>query len=110
MRALHPCALTLLRTSCAGWDISILQKACLFVAGMDSNMVGTLFQEIKSITHAGIFQIQTTLQFRSSELPLRLQCDMDYIITIIQVKTKCKTCILLLLSLTNAVCLSMFLK
>lgn len=77
---------------------------------MDSNMVGTLFQEIKSITHAGIFQIQTTLQFRSSELPLRLQCDMDYIITIIQVKTKCKTCILLLLSLTNAVCLSMFLK
>lgn len=60
MRALHPCVLALLRTSCAGWEISILQKACLFVASMGSNMVGILFQKIVYYTCRNISNIDSS--------------------------------------------------
>lgn len=59
--------------------------------------------------------MQTALQFRSSELSLRWQCDMDNVITIITKENtvankSSKTCILVLLNLTNIICLFLFLK
>lgn len=67
------------------------------------------------IPHAAVSQAQTALQFRSSELSLRSQRDMDKVITIITKENKMankssKACTILLLSFTNVIFLFLFLK